>query len=284
MKDVTKLLRSIKQLKPFPTVVQKALAMLDDPNVSIQELVDTIKFDPGITANILKMCNSPLLGLRQQVHSLNQAMLYLGTQKLLQIVIASGATPQLAVARPGYGLDKGGLWRHSIGTAIMASLLVRQLGLPGESTFFTAALLHDIGKIVLDQYVREAFKQIIALVEKQGYAFQEAERTVIGMDHAAVGGEIATLWNFPEIIRSAIVYHHMESPEVPKNDVVMLVHLADLLVIMMGTDLGADGLAYRGNPGVMKHFNLRHRHIEQVLAMFWLEIQQAQDLFSLDSK
>jgi hypothetical protein len=76
----------------------------------------------------------------------------------------------------------------------------------------------------------------------------------------------------------------MESSEGQENDVVMLVHLADLLVIMLGTDLGADGLAYRGNPAVMKHFNLRQRDIEQVLAMFWMEIQQAQDLFSLDSK
>ncbi len=279
MTNITRILDSIDNLKPFPAVVQKAIPMLGEPDIPLQGIIDVIKYDPGITANVLRMCNSAHLGLRQSIRSLNHAMLYLGSQNLLKIIIASGVTEKLAAARPGYCLDPGGLWRHSVSTAIMASVLARELGMKEEATLFTAALLHDIGKLVLDQYVKEDLAKIIDLVKHRGYAFQEAETEVIGMDHATVGSEIAKRWNFPEPIRQAIAYHHMDPSSKDVSDLVMMVHLADLLVLMMGTDLGADGLAYRGYPAVMRHFGLRERHIEKVLAFFWAEVQQAQEFF-----
>ncbi|RLA89979.1 MAG: HDOD domain-containing protein [Deltaproteobacteria bacterium] len=280
--DIAHILPDIKSLPPFPEVTQKVITTLDDPEVGIQELVEIVQYDPNLTANILKMSNSAYFGFPREVHSLNQALLYLGTQNLFKIIIASGATRLYGRCCNGYILDQGELWRHSVSTAVMASVISRWLGVPDGALLFTAALLHDIGKLVLDYYVHDAFTEIMALVKEGNYAFQEAERAVIGIDHAAVGGEIARQWNFPDKIRLAIAYHHLESPEALKNDLALLVYLADLLVIILGANLGVDGLAYRGHPWVMKHFGLRVRHLEQLLALFWPEMQKAQEFFNLD--
>jgi len=277
--DISRILDSIESLKPFPAVVQKAIPMLGQAEVPVQDVIEVIKYDPGITANVLRLCNSAHLGLRHQIKSLNHAMLYLGSQNLLKIIIASGVTQKLAAPRPGYCLDRGGLWRHSVSAAIMASVLAQQLELAEEATLFTAALLHDIGKLVLDQYVGDALAKIMELVNNRGYAFQEAEQEVLGMDHATVGSEIARRWHFPEPIRKAIARHHIEPDCQTEDDLVMLVHLADLLVLMVGADLGADGLAYRGYPTVMRHFGMRERHVEKVLAVYWHEVQKAEEFF-----
>lgn len=282
--DIIQFLPAIKKLQPFPAVVQKVMMALDDPEVGIQELVDIVRYDPGITANILKMANSAYFGFCREVHSLNQALLYLGTQNLFKIIIASGATRLLHTPCQGYALEAGGLWRHSVTTALMASVLARLLGWPEGATLFTAALLHDLGKIVLSYFVQEKFAQIMVLVQQKGLAFQEAERAILGMDHAAVGEAIARRWNFPPKIRLAIAHHHLDAPEAWENELAMLVYLADVLALTVGMELGADGLAYRGHPRVMRYFGLRERHLEQALAWFWPELERAQDFFNLNEE
>jgi putative nucleotidyltransferase with HDIG domain len=262
-------------------VAQRALLLVNKSEVSIQELVDVVKFDPGITANILRIANSAYFGLRREIHSLHQALLLLGTQELLKIIIASGATRLFANAAPGYFSERQGLWRHSVSCALMADLLGRELTLADRTTCFTAGLLHDIGKIVLSLFVDQKFPEIMALVESQGVSFHMAEKRVLGIDHAEIGGEMARIWDFPDRLRQVIVYHHLGKPEAFADDMVLLVYLADLLVLMFGQDLGKEGLAYTGYPEVMKHFALRERDLQKILLHFGSVWNDAQVFFGL---
>lgn len=275
------ILRSLKHMPPFPVVAQRALTLLNQPEVSIDELVEVVKFDPGITANILRISNSAYFGLRREIHSLHQALLLLGTQELLKIIIASGATRLFANATPGYFDERHGLWRHSISCALMADLLARELGLAERTISFTAGLLHDIGKIVLSLHVEEKFGEIMAVVEEQGTSFQQAEKTVLGVSHAEVGGEMARVWDFPDRLRLVIHYHHLDRPEAFGDDMVLIVYLADLLVMMFGQDLGNEGLAYAGFPQVLQHFGLRERDLERVLLHFGSSWGEAKVFFGL---
>lgn len=281
MSFVPQILRSLKNLPPFPMVAQRALLLLNKQEVSIQELVDVVKFDPAITANILRISNSAYFGLRREIHSLNQALLLLGTQELLKIIIASGATRLFAASSPGYFSDRKGLWRHSVSCAIMVNVLARELSLGDQATGFTAGLMHDIGKVVLSLFVAEQFNNIMQEVEKKGISFQEAEKNILGVDHAEIGGEMARMWDFPDRLRLAISYHHLDKPDAFNDDLVLLVYLSDLLVLMFGQDLGADGLAYTGYPEVLKHFHLRERDLERILMNFGTSWQDAQILFGL---
>jgi len=281
MSLVPQVLRSLKNLPPFPLVAQRALILLNKPEVSIQELVEVVKFDPAVTANILRISNSAYFGLRREIHSLHQALLLLGTQELLKIVIASGATRVFSAPTPGYFTERQGLWRHSVSCALMVDLLTRELSLPDQATGFTAGLMHDIGKVVLSLFVEQKFHEIMHLVEQQGVSFQAAEKTVLGVDHAEMGGEMARMWDFPDRLRLAITYHHLDRPEAYTDDLTLLVYLADILVMMFGQDLGMDGLAYTGYPEVLRHFHLREKNLQRILMQFGSAWDEAQIFFGL---
>ncbi|MGQ9687502.1 MAG: HDOD domain-containing protein [Desulfobaccales bacterium] len=281
MSLVPQVLKSLKTLPPFPLVAQRTLLLLNQSEVSIQELVDIVKFDPAITANVLRISNSAFFGLRREIHSLHQALLLLGTQELLKIIIASGATRIFCHSIPGYFSDRLGLWRHSVSVALMADLMARDLAISERAMAFTAGLLHDIGKVVLSLFVDQKFTEIMQVVETQGVTFQAAEREILGIDHAELGGEMARLWDFPDRLRLVINLHHLNKPEAFADDLVLLIYLADLLVLMFGQDLGADGLAYQGFPEVLRHFHLRERDLERVLLNFGSAWQDAQVLFGL---
>jgi putative nucleotidyltransferase with HDIG domain len=262
-------------------VAQRTLVLLNKPEVSIQELVEVVKFDPAITANILRISNSAYFGLRREIHSLHQALLLLGTQELLKIIIASGATRLFSAPTPGYFTERQGLWRHSVSCALMVDVLARELSLPDQATGFTAGLMHDIGKIVLSLFVEQKFHEIMEVVEREGVSFQAAEKIVLGIDHAEMGGEMARMWDFPDRLRLAITYHHLDKPEAYTDDLILLVYLADILCLMFGQDLGSDGLAYTGYPEVLRHFHLRERNLHKVLLQFGSAWDEAQILFGL---
>ncbi len=281
MSFIPQILRSLKNLPPFPMVAQRALLLLNKPEVSIQEMVEVVKYDPAITANILRISNSAYFGLRREIHSLHQALLLLGTQELLKIIIASGATRLFAGATPGYFPERRGLWRHSVSCALMTDLLSRELSLSDRALGFTAGLLHDIGKLVMSLYVEKKFTEIMEFVVQRGVSFQVAEKEVLGVDHAEMGGEMARMWDFPDRLRLVISLHHLNKPEAFSDDLILLVYLADLLVLMFGQDLGADGLAYTGYPEVLQHFHLRERDLEKILMLFNSAWHEAQAFFGL---
>ncbi len=281
MSLVPQILRSLKNLPPFPMVAQRTLLLLNKPEVNIQELVEIVKFDPAITANILRISNSAYFGLRREIHSLHQALLLLGTQELLKIIIASGATRVFAAPTPGYFTERQGLWRHSVSCGLMVDVLCRELSLPDKATGFTAGLMHDIGKVVLSLFVEQKFHEIMEVVEKQGVSFQAAEKIILGVDHAEMGGEMARMWDFPDRLRLAITYHHIDKPEAYTDDLILLVYLADILCLMFGQDLGTDGLAYTGYPEVLRHFHLREKNLQRVLLQFGSAWEEAQVLFGL---
>lgn len=281
MSLVPQVLRSLKNLPPFPMVAQRALVLLNKPEVSIQELVEVVKFDPAITANILRISNSAYFGLRREIHSLHQALLLLGTQELLKIIIASGATRLFSAPTPGYFTERQGLWRHSVSCGLMVDLLSQELSLQDHATGFTAGLMHDIGKVVLSLFVEQKFHEIMEVVEQQGVSFQTAEKIILGVDHAEMGGEMARMWDFPDRLRLAITYHHLDKPEAYTDDLILLVYLADILVMMFGQDLGMDGLAYTGYPEVLRHFRLKDKNLQKVLLRFGSAWDEAQILFGL---
>ena len=235
-----------------------------------------VKFDPAITANILRISNSAYFAFDRKVDSLHQALMLLGTQELLKIIVVSGVTRLFSSPTPGYFGERLGLWRHSVSCALMIDLLARELSLAEQATGFTAGLLHDIGKVVLSIFVEQQFLEIMGVVKEQGVSFQAAEKIILGIDHAEIGGEIARMWRFPDRLRLAIAYHHLDKPESYAEDLILLVYLADLLVLMFAQNLDPAGLVYTGNTKVLQHFNLQPSDLGNILIRFddvWSEAQ-----------
>jgi len=281
MSIVPRVLRSLKNLPPFPPVAQRALLLLNEPEINIQELVAVVKFDPAVTANILRISNSAYFGLNQEIHSLHQALLLLGTQELLKIMVISGATRLFSSVDSGYGGERRGLWHHSVSCALMVDLLARDLSLIDQATGFTAGLLHDLGKVVLSLFAQREFLAIKEVMEQQGVSFLEAEKNVLGIDHAELGGEMARMWRFPDRLRLAITYHHLNKPEAYADDLILLVYLADFLVLRFGQEQGLDVVADTCNPEVLRHFQLQPQDLEKAWSRFGRACDEAQVFFGL---
>jgi len=266
MSRIELIVQSIDQLPPFPAIILRALQSINDPRSSAQDVVEIIQYDQGVTSQVLKVCNSAYFNLRRQVHSLKEALVFLGFNTLMQIILNRSFKGVLAGPCQGYDLDTGALWKHSVSCAILTEIVSQRIQREPSATQFTAALLHDMGKVVLSAFVRETFEEIKTLVREQGYSFIAAERDVLGVDHAELGGLIAEKWKFPGPIVEAVRFHHtpwLNRGEAP--DMVALVHLANCMALITGIGGGSDGLFYEGDPEIMKQFHLREKDVEKCI-------------------
>jgi len=277
-----KIIQSVKSIPAFPSVVHKIMLMVTQEDYLVADLVKLIEYDQSITANILKISNSAYFGTRHKIKTIHDAVVYLGQQNLIHVVQTAGASRFYRKASRGYVLQAHDLWKHSVSVAIM-SQIISQKGLQRvDPTLYTTALLHDIGKVFLGEYVREALQKIEELVEQKGYSFLEGEKEVLGIDHAALGGMIALHWNFPDEIREGIAYHHEPSLLGEKENLIpWLVHLSDQLCLMVGVDGGVDGLAYDGMKESLTRFNLKGKDLEKSIATFYDLMQEADDVLSV---
>ncbi len=231
--NLSRIMRQVKSFPGMPTTAAKLLPLLRESDSSIGRIEDLIKYDPGLTANLLKLTNSAYFGLPSRISSVRQAILLLGRKRLLQLVTTMCMSGLMKKSVPGYDLPQGGLWRHSVAAAVAADRLVQILNIPQADEVFTAALLHDIGKMVLGDYVQEELKSIREMVAK-GISFEVAEYVVLGTNHADVGARILKSWSMPEELVQAVAWHH--DPDQCENHCRLsdLVHVANIAVCGIG--------------------------------------------------
>jgi putative nucleotidyltransferase with HDIG domain len=260
LKHITSLLKSFPSM---PGAAVKLLALIDDPEINVAQIEKVLRQDAGLTANLLKLANSAYFGIPSKVGSVRQAVLLLGLKRLIQMVIASCISAIMDKPVPGYDLPPGELWRHSIAVTVAAEGLVKELNVEAAEEIFTAALLHDVGKLVLGEFVHDDIHKIDTVLS-QGIAFETAEDMVLGTNHADIGARILNQWSLPPNIVNAVRWHH--DPESAGQSELMLdiVHVANVLCLMIGIGVGRDGLQHQPSGAVVKRLGLASHHIEKV--------------------
>ncbi len=238
-----RLLDGIQRLDPLPITVQKLMTALSDEDVRIREIAAIIEYDGAVAANILKVANSGAYGGSFRTDTIGAAVIRLGAANLLNIILGDHLT-SLKPAAPMYSLTENDFWLHSAA----ASLAVRALEAESKTHAIPknaqiAALLHDIGKLLIVRYLSTDTEHVLALAEQKKITFVDAERELLGCDHTEVGAEMARQWHFPDDITNAIGKHHSIGNENtdPLIDVVMLANLA---AKSLGAGLGADGMNF----------------------------------------
>lgn len=228
---VQSILQSVNHLRPIPSNVTRVLKELENANVSLGMIAEYIGLDQALAALILQMANSAALGYGRSCTSLNEAVVRIGVRRLKSLLLASVAVGPMNRQLNGYRLGAGELWNHSVGTAVTAEWAARALSYPDPEEAYVAGLLHDIGKLLLDQYVLADYSQIILYVQKYNQPLWQVEEKLIGIDHARVGGLIAQRWGFPALLMDAISCHHY--PTLAHSNPVLpaLVNLANYLTI-----------------------------------------------------
>lgn len=279
---IDSILKSIDRIPAFPAAIQKVIELLHDEDYTVAEVVNVIKYDQAIAANILKISNSAYFGVRQKIKTIHEAVVYLGQQQLIRAVQTAGISKFFRKGGVGYVSQSRDLWEHSVAVAIMSQILSRKVQEREDSVLYTAALLHDVGKIIMGEYVHESFAKIVHRVQQGECSFLEAEEEILGINHADLGGRIASHWNFPPEIRDAIAYHHR--PDLLRAEdktKAWIVYLSDQACLMTGIGGGVDALAYKGLEEVMTYFNLRAVDLEKSFIILMDELTHAKDLLHI---
>ena len=223
-----KILSKVENFPSMPAAGSRLLSLLAQEEVSVNEVEDVLRYDPGLTANVLKLANSAYFGIPARIGSVKQAVILLGTHRLIQLVIASSVGAVMNEAVPGYNIPPGNLWRHSIAVSIAAEALVKDKKNVDSEDFFTPALLHDVGKLVLGNFVKEDLIAIENITGK-GIPFVIAENMILGIDHTEIGAIILSMWSFPDNVVKAVRYHHDPEAAEASSMQIDVVHLSNLL-------------------------------------------------------
>ena len=150
-----KIMAKIDAFPSIPGSAVKLIELLESDDAPVNDIEEVLRLDPGMTANVLKLTNSAYFGLPTKVGSVKRAIMLLGMNKIKQLVMASCVGAVMDGPIPGYDLPAGELWRHSIAVSVAAEGLSRELKLEGTEDIFTAALVHDVGKLILGQFIQE---------------------------------------------------------------------------------------------------------------------------------
>ncbi|MFN2369832.1 MAG: HDOD domain-containing protein [Candidatus Krumholzibacteriia bacterium] len=279
MLDKLTILRQIRNVPSLPSVVIRIRQYLNDPDVSFDALAKVIEHDPGLTANILQLANSAYFGWSRRIKTVKEAITRLGTNRIFQMVLCMSVAPLVRKPIKGYDMEADALWEHSFATAIFAEKMVQALKVRGREEAFTAGLLHDMGKVVLGTFIEVDDHPIKELVALEGLPFDEAERRVLGMDHAEVAAELLASWNLPEEVVAAARWHHNPALAEQHQQIVDIVHLADALAMRAGWGGGVDLGLYRVDEPAMVRLGLTADLAAELTAKVEPEFHEMRDLY-----
>jgi putative nucleotidyltransferase with HDIG domain len=282
MSSLKDIVDRLDQLAPIPPIANQIMALAEDPDSPLSEIAGLIINDPAITANLLKTCNSAYFGLTRKVDSVQDAIALVGLDHVVQLVMLGSVAQNFKKRVEGYGLGEGELWRHAVLSAYAAkALAVRYGASTNQHLVFTAALLKDIGKLILGRFVAFSFEQINILVNAQGHSFNDAEKKILGMNHEELGALLGEKWRFSEKLVYIIGHHHLSDESARQDLETSLVYLADIICMTMGVCTGADGLSYRFYSDVLKRLALSEKDFQGIMAATAENQQRIEHLLDL---
>ena len=228
MPNLESLLTQSEELPSLPEIYIKVSDLLESEDSSSQDIGLAVQTDPSLTARILKLINSAYYGMPRQVTSVAQAVSLLGRAQLQQILLGTvlaGVFNDMQLRN----FSMTTFWRHSIKTAIIARHLAMQnVNIIDHEAFFTAGLLHDIGRLV----IAKAMPDELAAVDEQvrnGADVIKMESEVLGLTHVDVGSALMLKWDMPTIITQCVLNHHRIEHEGEHAIATSIVYLANKL-------------------------------------------------------
>jgi putative nucleotidyltransferase with HDIG domain len=276
---VVKRLESIDKLPTLPAVIENLGAALGDPEIEAEQIAAIIEDDPAIMARIMKVVNSAMyLGVSETV-SLRTAIVRLGFRAVSNIAMSAAVFSTFVPnGRPAF--DRTAFWRHCIAAGIGAEELCGQL--PRFSGVFVApdvlhlcGLLHDMGKIVFEQYFHDQFVEALYLSKIEKISLYEAEKRIMGADHAQAGAWLAGKWRLPEAVSSVIRWHHNPAMANGKyRDLVWICAIADRIV-NMGKMGDGGNLSAQEDTRIQDEIDLDHEHLVRIINLIESRAQQS---------
>ncbi len=202
--------RYIQKMPSLPTSVTKVVELSNDPNLSPADLNHVISLDPVLMGKVMKLINSAYYGLNQKVTSLVRAIIMLGINTVKNLALSTAVLGTLGKNSNFQALNMSGFWRHSLCVGVTSKLIAEKMGIPSKDreSYFVAGLLHDLGKIPLNNTLSDLYVKVMSLSDREQLPLYRCEYRVIGFTHAEAGKLIAKVWRLGDEINDALAYHH----------------------------------------------------------------------------
>ncbi|MFQ5469052.1 MAG: HDOD domain-containing protein [Gammaproteobacteria bacterium] len=266
----------IRDFPPLSDSLMAVLRMLNSGDVDFTVLESRIIKEPALATRILSAANSPLYGMSGKMGKLKEACVLLGTNTLRNMVMAIGIIDYLSHGS-GNHIDHNKFWKHSIGTGMSARVLAKQFH-ADKDVAFSAGILHDIGKLVLDIFFAEEYASVVDYRDQNDCLLKEAEDQVLGFNHCEVGAMIAEKWKLPDAITDCIRFHHTPV-KTTTSPLVDLIHISDIVCRALEIGNGGDSLIPVIEPQVLERHQLDISDLENQFAEIEQKVELANVLF-----
>lgn len=231
-----KKIEQIENLPTLPEVANKLLRIINDPLTTAHDVANLISRDLSLTSKVLRLANSAFYGVPRTVATVHNAVVILGL-KVINTMVFSITVVKMFPADGKHELfPRKKFWSHSVAVAVLAKLLalrMRKFSLFDPEECFCAGLIHDVGRVVMDQYLHEDFVKVVNTASAEGLTLLEAEQKVLGFDHTDVGDWLTARWELPNDLRMPILFHHRPMQATEAKEISGVVHLADALAHSM---------------------------------------------------
>ncbi len=282
-KRYQRIIQDLGQIPTMPTIAAKVMQIVNDPHSSAEDVAKFISRDVALTSKVLRLANSAFYGIPRTISSVNSAIVILGFNTIRSLVL-SASVLKVFPSKPGLvRFDRKSFWKHSFMVGIASRMLAqfyRRKKLIDLEVAFSAGLLHDIGKIILEQYSNEEYIPVLEAAKSQGLPLFMVEKSILGMSHADVSGMLIDKWQMPNELRLPIINHHSPLSEKEGQDMACIVHFANHLCHLKNSGCMENETYAPLIAEVEAALNLGV-DIEQLMVELDKHVQEAEPFFSL---
>ena len=279
MKDpaaIRKTLENVSTIPTLPIVIEKITRLLQNPQTSAEDIGKAITTDQALTSKVLKLVNSAFYGFPGRISTITHAVVILGFSTVKNVVLTASifdAFSKRVSANTNFEMEK--FWLHSIACGAAAQTLAKRIGHNAKEECFIAGLIHDIGKILMCNYLPAEFELVIQNRIKKNCLFFESERETLGITHQELGGIIAERWNLPEALQGAVKNHHYTVQDKEYSTVSGIVHASDILVRALDFGNGGDDKIPQMSEVVWNNLGFENIQMQQLLEDIESEVDKA---------
>lgn len=195
--------------EPLPAAVTRLLRVIADDELDTAVVVEIMSHDPALAGDVLAAANSAASGANRKIGDMRQAVPHIGIREIVNLALRRAVRGRFAVAAPCYGLGADDLWRHSISASLSGDIVRRAATRPVAPMISTAALIHDVGKLVIARCIPDSLVDPLLHEIDNGTPVEDAERAVLGLDHGEVSAVVARTWGLPVSVQVALTQHHV---------------------------------------------------------------------------
>lgn len=274
--DILKPIVDISSIPTLPIVIERISRLLQNPKTSAEEIGKAITTDQALATKVLKLVNSAFYGFPGKISTITHAIVILGFSTIKNVVLTASIFDAFYKKNDethNFNLEL--FWIHSIACGAAAQSIAKHIGFNEKEECFIAGLLHDLGKIIVCQYLPDEFNKALLLAKNKKILFFESEQELFNVTHQEIGAFLTERWNLPQNLQNAVKFHHSPLPTRDHYTMTAIVHCADIFVRSLDFGNGGDDKIPAMSENVWKSFGLENHSLNMLFDAIRDEIEKA---------